>query len=112
MSDDDLALMKLIDRIHTRQPFRGSRNIVDVLAGLGRKINRKRVFRLIKIMGIQAIYPKPKTTRANPQHRVYPYLLRNLNIDQANQVWASDITSTTDGQGFYLSDGYHGLVQS
>jgi putative transposase len=104
VSDDDLALMKLIDRIHTRQPFRGSRNIVDVLAGLGRKINRKRVFRLIKIMGIQAIYPKPKTTRENPQHRVYPYLLRNLNIDQANQVWASDITYIPMARGFiYLT---------
>ena len=103
-SADDLSLMKLIDRIHTRQPFRGSRSIVDALKGFGHMVNRKRVSRLMKIMGIQAIYPKPKTTRANPQHRVYPYLLRNLNIDQANQVWASDITYIPMARGFiYLT---------
>jgi putative transposase len=58
----------------------------------GCKVNRKRVQRLMRIMGIEAIYPKPKTSRPHPGHKVYPYLLRNLNIDRSNQVWAADIT--------------------
>jgi putative transposase len=92
VSADDLALMTRIDRIHTAQPFRGSRRIVDALADQGQLVNRKRVRRLMRLMGIQAIHPGPKTSQPHPQHKIYPYLLRNLNIDQANQVWASDIT--------------------
>jgi putative transposase len=92
VSVDDLVLMTQIDRIHTSQPFRGSRRIVDALADQGQLVNRKRVRRLMRLMGIQAIHPGPKTSQPHPQHKIYPYLLRNLNIDQANQVWASDIT--------------------
>jgi len=104
VSGDDLALMKLIDRIHTDQPFLGSRRIVDALADHGQLVNRKRVSRLMRLMGIQAIHPGPKTTQPNPQHKIYPYLLRNLNIDQANQVWASDITYLPMETGFiYLT---------
>lgn len=104
VSDNDKLLMKLIDRIHTDKPFRGSRGIVDALEGHGHQVNRKRVSRLMKLMGIQAIYPRPKTTKNNPQHKIYPYLLRNLTIDQANQVWASDITYLPMTKGFiYLT---------
>ena len=93
LSEADQALMKLIDRIHTVKPFLGSRRIVDALDDdYNQVVNRKRVSRLMKLMGIHAIYPKPKTTQANPQHRIYPYLLRHLDINQANQVWATDIT--------------------
>jgi putative transposase len=104
VSADDLALMKRIDQIHTDQPFRGSRRIVDALADQGQLENRKRVRRLMRLMGIQAIHPGPKTSQPNPQHKIYPYLLRNLSIDQANQVWASDITYLPMESGFiYLT---------
>ena len=96
--------MQLIDRIHTDQPFRGSRRIVDALADHGQLVNRKRVSRLMRLMGIQAIHPGPKTTQPNSQHKIYPYLLRNLNIAQANQAWASDITYLPMETGFiYLT---------
>jgi putative transposase len=104
VSGDDLALMKRIDRIHMAQPFRGSRRIVDALADQGQLENRKRVRRLMQLMGIQAIHPGPKTSQPHPQHKIYPYLLRNLNIDRANQVWASDITYLPMENGFiYLT---------
>jgi len=104
VSVDDLALMTRIDRIHTSQPFRGSRRIVDALADQGQLVNRKRVRRLMRLMGIQAIHPGPKTSQPHPQHKIYPYLLRSLNIDQANQVWASDITYLPMEKGFiYLT---------
>ncbi len=92
VSDADQALMKQIDRIHIAKPFLGSRRIVDRFADLGQTVNRKRVSRLMRLMGIQAIHPGPKTSQPNPQHKIYPYLLRSLPIDRANQVWASDIT--------------------
>ncbi len=104
VSNDDLALMKRMDQIHTAQPFRGSRRIVDALADQGLLVNRKRVSRLMQLMGIQAIHPGPKTSKPHPQHKIYPYLLRNLNIDRANQVWASDITYLPMEKGFiYLT---------
>jgi putative transposase len=104
ISDADHALMKQIDRIHMAKPFLGSRRIVDALGDLGQLVNRKHVSRLMRLMGIQAIHPGPKTSQPNPQHKVYPYLLRNLNIDRANQVWASDITYIPMETGFiYLT---------
>ena len=104
LSDDDLALMNRIDQIHMAKPFLGSRRIVDTLADQGHLVNRKRVSRVMKLMGIQAIHPGPKTTQPNQQHKIYPYLLRNPSIDQANQVWASDITYLPMGNGFiYLT---------
>jgi len=105
ISEIDQALMKLIDQIHTNKPFLGSRRIVNALDDdYNQQVNRKRVARLMKLMGIYAIYPRPKTTQANPQHKVSPYLLRNLNIDQANQVWTSDITYIPMAKGFiYLT---------
>jgi putative transposase len=105
VSDTDQTLMKLIDETHTAKSFLGSRRIVDSLADdHNQVVNRKRVSRLMKVMGIQAIYPKPRTTQNNPQHKVYPYLLRNMNIDQSNQVWATDITYIPMVKGFiYLT---------
>ncbi len=105
ISDTDQTLMKLIDETHTAKSFLGSRRIVDSLADdHNQVVNRKRVSRLMKVMGIQAIYPKPRTTQSNPQHKVYPYLLRNMNIDQSNQVWATDITYIPMVKGFiYLT---------
>lgn len=104
VSDSDQALMKQIDRIHMAKPFLGSRRIVDALGDVGEQVNRKRVSRLMRLMGIQAIHPGPKTSQPNPQHKIYPYLLRNLSIDRANQVWASDITYIPMETGFiYLT---------
>ena len=104
VSDRDQTLMKQIDRIHMAKPFLGSRRIVDALGDVGEQVNRKRVSRLMRLMGIQAIHPGPKTSQPNPQHKIYPYLLRNLSIDRANQVWASDITYIPMETGFiYLT---------
>ena len=104
VSDTDQTLMKQIDQIHMAKPFLGSRRIVDALGDQGEQVNRKRISRLMRLMGIQAIHPGPKTSQPNPQHKIYPYLLRNLNIDRANQVWASDITYIPMETGFiYLT---------
>ena len=100
----DLALMKLIDRIHLDKPFLGSRRIVDALAERGQRENRKRVQRLMRLMGIHAIHPGPKTSKPHPQHTIYPYRLRGLEINRANQVWASDVTYIPMATGFvYLT---------
>jgi putative transposase len=100
VSEADLALMKLIDHCHMELPFYGSRRIVDWLGDEGYLVNRKRVQRLMRTMGIVAVYPKKNLSRANQAHRVYPYLLRNLNIDRPNQVWATDITYLPMARGF------------
>lgn len=95
--------MNLIDRIHTRHPFKGSRRIRDdVVEVLGKKVNRKRVQRLMRVMGIIAIYPKPKTTKPGkgPEHKVFPYLLRGVEVTRPNQVWATDITYLPMARGF------------
>jgi putative transposase len=100
----DLSLMKLIDRIHMDKPFLGSRRIVDELAEQGQKEDRKRVRRLMRVMDIQAIHPGPKTSKPHPKHKIYPYLLRGLDINRANQVWASDVTYIPMESGFvYLT---------
>ena len=92
IQSNDLKLMRLIDEQYLKNPSWGSRSMRNYLRRQGYKVNRKRVQRLMRIMGIEAIYPKPKTSRPHPGHKVYPYLLRNLNIDRPNQVWAADIT--------------------
>ena len=96
----DLEQMKLIDEQYLKTPSWGSRSMRNHLRRLGYKVNRKRVQRLMRLMGIEAIYPKPKTSRPHPAHRVYPYLLRNLKIDHPNQVWAADITYIPMCHGF------------
>jgi putative transposase len=104
ISEYDLKLMRLIDELHLDHPCRGSRSMRNQLRRLGYKVNRKKVQRLMRLMGIRAVYPKPRTTIPHPQHKVYPYFLRNLNIDHFNQVWASDITYIPMRSGFmYLT---------
>ena len=100
VSEADLELMRLIDRCHMELPFYGSRRIVDWLGDEGHLVNRKRVQRLMRTMGIVAIYPKKNLSQPNQVHRVYPYLLRNLNIDRPSQVWATDITYLPMARGF------------
>jgi putative transposase len=96
----DVDLMRSIDEIHLARPFLGSRRIVDALDDDGVIVNRKRVQRLMRIMGICALSPKPRTTIAAPGHRKYPYLLRDVVIDRPNQVWATDITYLPMAHGF------------
>ena len=98
--DRDLDLMKRIDRLHLEMPYAGSRMLRDLLAQDGIKVGRKHVATLMKRMGIEALYRKPKTTKKHPQHRVYPYLLRGLNINRPNQVFAMDITYIPMARGF------------
>jgi putative transposase len=97
---EDLELMRLIDEQYLKTPTWGSRSMRNHLRRLGYKINRKRVQRLMRLMGLEAIYPKPKTSRPHPEHKVYPYLLRNLTIDRPNQVWTTDITYVPMARGF------------
>ena len=101
---DDSAVMRLIDEIYTKYPFYGIRRITNALKRLGRCINHKRVGRLMRLMGLEAIYPKPRLSVANKEHRKYPYLLRNLSIMRSNQVWSTDITYIRLRHGFvYLA---------
>jgi len=97
---EDLKLMRIIDEQYLKTPSWGSRSMRNHLRRLGYKINRKRVQRLMRRMGLEAIYPKPRTSRPHPQHKVYPYLLRNLKINRPNQVWAIDITYIPMSRGF------------
>jgi len=99
-SEDDLRLMRLIDEQYLTAPFYGSRRMVAVLRRDGWTVNRKRVRRLMRLMGIEAIYQKPNTSRPHPDHKVYPYLLRGLAIDRPNQVWCADITYIPLAKGF------------
>jgi len=96
----DLELMKLIDEIHLKYPFYGSRSIRDELRGQGYKIGRGHVSTLMKKMGIEALYRKPWLSKPHPGHKVYPYLLRGMAITRANQVWAADITYLPMAKGF------------
>lgn len=92
--------MRRIDELHLEFPFAGSRMLRDLLQREARKIGRKRVRSLMTRMGIEALYRKPNTSKRGKGHKVYPYLLRGLNIDQANQVWAMDITYIPMAKGF------------
>lgn len=96
----DLELMRLIDEQYLKTPTWGSRSMGNHLHRLGYKINRKRIQRLMRLMGLEAIYPKPRTSRPHPEHKVYPYLLRGLDINRPNQVWATDITYIPMNRGF------------
>ena len=88
----NLRLMRLIDAEYTCRPFKGSRQITSWLRRRGEPVNRKRVRRLMRLMGLEAVAPKPRTTWRNEAHNVYPYLLRDLEILRPNQVWATDVT--------------------
>lgn len=100
VSGEDQALMQIIDEIHLKRPFLGSRRIQDELIDLGHQVNRKKVQRLMRLMGIRALYPKPSTSRRSKAHKIYPYLLRHLEIKRPNQVWATDITYIPMARGF------------
>ena len=100
VSADDLAVMRRIDELYLASPFYGSRRMTAVLRREGWAVNRKRVRRLMRVMALEAIYQKPNTSRKHPDHKVYPYLLRDLTIDRPNQVWCADITYIPMAKGF------------
>ena len=101
---ENLKLMRRIDEQYLKTPFFGSRRMAIVLANEGEEVNRKRVKRLMGLMGLEAIHPGPRTTERNPDHKVYPYLLRGVKIERRDQVWSSDITYIPMHQGFmYLT---------
>jgi putative transposase len=101
---EDLRLMRLIDEQYTAYPFYGSRKMTEWLTRQGEEINRKRVQRLMRVMGLEAIYPKPRLSAAGRGHKIYPYLLRDVKIERPNQVWSTDITYVPIPSGFmYLA---------
>ena len=97
---DDLAVMRRIDELHLELPFYGSRRMTFELNKEGRGVNRKRVRRLMRVMGIEALVPRPGTSKAAPGHKIYPYLLRGLKIVEPNHVWAADVTYIPMACGF------------
>jgi putative transposase len=99
-NDDDLELMWRIDELFTTWPFLGSRRMTVMLRGEGHAINRKRVRRLMRKMGITALGPKPRPSKPAPGHKIFPYLLRGIAIERPNQVWCADITYIPIGRGF------------
>jgi len=99
-SELNLRLMRLIDEQYLKTPFYGWPKMTAHLRRAGVVVNHKRVQRLMQRMGLQAIYPKPKTTISNPQHKIYPYLLRELTLTRSNQVWSADITYLPIQHGF------------
>lgn len=99
-SERDVKLILLIDGIHLKYPFYGIRRIRNELRDLGHEVGRCHVGTLMKKMGIRALYPKPRLSNPNLEHKIYPYLLRDLEITHANQVWASDITYIPMAKGF------------
>ena len=104
VSERDLRLMNKIDKLHLEMPFAGARMLRDCLNLDSEKVGRKHVSTLMKKMGVEALYRKPNTSKRHPDHKIYPYLLRNLTVDRPNQVWAMDITYIPMARGFvYLT---------
>ena len=100
----DLAIMRRLDRLHLEFPFAGSRMLRGLLVAEGCKIGHRHVKTLMQRMGIEALYRRPRTTKPEPGHKIYPYLLRGLAITRPNQVWAMDITYIAMARGFvYLA---------
>src|SRR3954464_14552053 len=103
-TSEDLHLMRLIDELYTACPFYGSRKITEALTRRGEEVNRKRVQRLMRIMGLEAIYPKPRLSIAGKGHKIYPYRLRGVAIERPDQVWSTDITYVPMTSGYmYLA---------
>jgi putative transposase len=103
-SAENLRLMRLLDEQYTACPFYGSRRLTAWLVQKGEPVNRKRVQRLLRIMGLEAIYPKPRLSVPGRGHRIYPYLLRGVRIERVDQVWSTDITYVPLPSGFmYLA---------
>jgi putative transposase len=104
VSAGDLAIMRRIDELHLEFPFAGSRMLRDLLHREGIEVGRQHVATLMKRMGIEAIYRRPNTSKPEPGHKIYPYLLRKLEVSRPNQVWAMDITYIPMARGFvYLA---------
>ena len=99
-SEENLLLMRLLDEQYTRAPFYGSRRMTAWLETQGHEVNRKRISRLMQVMGIEAVYPKPKLSQPGEGHKIYPYLLRGVTVERVNQVWSTDITYIRMAQGF------------
>jgi putative transposase len=91
-NDEDVMLLRRIDELFTRWPFLGSRRVTAMLRAEGQAINRKRVQRLMRRMGIAALGPRPRTTKPAPGHTIFPYLLRDVRVERPNQVWSADIS--------------------
>ena len=100
VSEEDLILMKLIDRQYLITPFYGARKMAAWLKSQSYSVNRKRVWRLMRLMGLKAIYRRPRTSKPAPGHKIYPYLLGGMKITRPNQVWAADITYIPMARGF------------
>ena len=104
VSPSDLAIMRRIDELHLNYPFAGSRMLRDLLRGEGIEAGRERVATMMRRMGIEALCPRPNTSKPAPGHKIFPYLLRSLEIVRPNQVWAMDITYVPMARGFvYLA---------
>ena len=99
-SEENLLLIRLLDEQYTRTPFYGSRKMTEWLETQGHVVNRKRISRLMEVLGIEAVYPKPKLSQPGEGHKVYPYLLRGMQVERVNQVWSTDITYIRMAQGF------------
>ncbi len=102
-SDENLFFMRLLDEQFTKTPFYGVEKMTFWLRTQGHMVNPKRVRRLLRKMGLEAIYPKPNLSKANPEHKIYPYLLRGVKIERINQVWSCDITYGTPVKGPHFS---------
>lgn len=100
VGETDFTLLALIDKEYTRHPFYGSRRMAHYLKALNHTVNRKRVQRLMRMMGLAGMAPGPKTSRSQPEHKIYPYLLRGVHITRPNQVWSIDITYIPLIKGF------------
>jgi len=100
VSATDLRLMRLLDEQYTRTPFYGVRRMTAWLQGAGEAVNHKRVARLLRTMGLMAVYPKPRLSQPAPGHRIYPYLLRGVTVARVDQVWSTDITYIRLARGF------------
>jgi transposase InsO family protein len=92
VDEDECLLLQLLDEEYTRHPFYGTRRMTQYLRGLGYVINRKRVQRLMRTLGLAGMAPRPNTSKQHPQHKLYPYLLRGVDVIAPNQVWSNDIS--------------------
>jgi putative transposase len=101
-SDEKLQLMRKVDELHLKHPFYGSRKIAATLKNSGPAVNRKRIQRVMRKMGVESIAPKPNTSKPCPEHTVFPYLLRHRTIERVNDVWAADVTYIPMAHGSWL----------
>ena len=111
-SEENLLLMRLLDEQYTRTPFYGIKKMTAWLRTQDYEVNHKRVARLLRQMGLMAIYPAPRLSQPGEQNVRYPYLLRGMSIDRVNQVWSTDITLHPPAKRVSVSGSHHRLVQS